>query len=145
MPIPADPSPPRPGVDIRHSRDGLSTTEVRERTAAGRVNSVPTATSRSAGEIVQANVFTLFNAVVGGCFILLFVLGQWRDALFGLSAISNSLIGIVQEYRAKRSLDQLAITQAATNTVIRNGARERIPSAGLVPDDTVVLAGGDQV
>ncbi|WP_285246218.1 HAD-IC family P-type ATPase [Pseudarthrobacter sp. efr-133-R2A-89] len=134
-----------PDVEARRAREGLTTGEVRERTAAGRINSVPTATSRTVLEIVRANVFTLFNAVVGGCFILLFVLGQWRDALFGLSAISNSLIGIVQEYRAKRSLDELAITQAATNTVIRNGARERIPSAGLVPDDIVVLAGGDQV
>lgn len=134
-----------PGLDVRHTRDGLSTAEVRERTAAGRVNGVPTATSRSAWEIIQANVFTLFNGVVGGCFILLLVLGQWRDALFGLSAISNSLIGIIQEYRAKRSLDQLAILQAARNTVLRNGSREVISSEELVPDDLVVLNAGDQV
>ena len=134
-----------PGLDASHARDGLSTAEVRERTAAGRINTVPTATSRSVGEIVQANVFTLFNGVVGGCFILLLVLGQWRDALFGLSAISNSLIGIIQEYRAKRSLDQLAILHAARNTVIRNGARVSIPSGELVPDDLVVLNAGDQV
>ena len=145
MPAAGEAGPSAPEVDARRALDGLTTRDVLERTAAGRINSVPTATSRTVREIIQANVFTLFNAVVGGCFILLFVLGQWRDALFGLSAISNSLIGIVQEYRAKRSLDQLAITQAATNTVIRNGARERIPSTGLVPDDIVVLAGGDQV
>ena len=145
MPITGDHGVPGPGVDIRHSRDGLSTAEVLERTTAGRVNSVPTATSRSVREIVQANVFTLFNAVVGGCFILLLVLGQWRDALFGLSAISNSLIGIIQEYRAKRSLDQLAILQAARNTVVRNGARQTISSEELVPDDLVVLNAGDQV
>ncbi|MHC6230749.1 HAD-IC family P-type ATPase [Arthrobacter sp. MMS24-T111] len=145
MPAAGKAGPSAPDVEARRAREGLTTGEVRDRTAAGRINSVPTDTSRTIRAIVQANVFTLFNAVVGGCFILLFVLGQWRDALFGLSAISNSLIGIVQEYRAKRSLDRLAITQAATNTVIRNGARERIPSAGLVPDDTVVLAGGDQV
>ena len=134
-----------PGLDASHARTGLSTAEVRERTAAGRINTVPTATSRSVGEIVQANVFTLFNGVVGGCFILLLVLGQWRDALFGLSAISNSLIGIIQEYRAKRSLDQLAILHAARNTVIRNGARVSISSGELVPDDLVVLNAGDQV
>ncbi|WP_457950335.1 HAD-IC family P-type ATPase [Pseudarthrobacter sp. alpha12b] len=134
-----------PGLDFHHARDGLSTAEVRERTVAGLMNSVPTATSRSVGEIVQANVFTLFNAVVGGCFILLLVLGQWRDALFGLSAVSNSLIGIIQEYRAKRSLDQLAILQVARNTVVRNGAREVISSEDLVTDDLVVLNAGDQV
>lgn len=145
MTIAGDNGRPVPGLDVSHPRDGLSTAEVRERTAAGRVNSVPTATSRSAWEIVQANVFTLFNGVVGGCFILLLVLGQWRDALFGLSAISNSLIGIIQEYRAKRSLDQLAILQAARNTVVRNGAREVVSSDELVPDDLVVLNAGDQV
>src|SRR6478736_357701 len=134
-----------PDVEARRAREGLTTGEVQERTAAGRINSVPTATSRTVLAIVQANVFTLFNAVVGGCFILLFVLGQWRDALFGLSAISNSLIGIVQEYRAKRSLDQLAILQVARNTVVRNGARETISSEDLVPDDLVVLTAGDQV
>ncbi len=134
-----------PGVDVRQARDGLSTAEVQERTAAGRINSVPTATSRSVGEIVHANVFTLFNGVVGGCFILLLVLGQWRDALFGLSAVSNSLIGIIQEYRAKRSLDQLAILHAARSTVVRNGIREAISSEELVPDDLLVLNAGDQV
>ena len=145
MSIAGENGAPVPGVDLRHARDGLSTAEVRERRAAGRINSVPTATSRSVGEIVRANVFTLFNGVVGGCFLLLLVLGQWRDALFGLSAVSNSLIGIVQEYRAKRSLDQLAILQAARNTVVRDGARETIPSEELVPDDLVVLNAGDQV
>jgi len=136
---------PVPGLDVRHAREGLSAAEVRERTAAGRINGVPTATSRTVGEIVQANVFTLFNGVVGGCFILLLVLGQWRDALFGLSAVSNSLIGIIQEYRAKRLLDQLAILHAARSTVVRNGARETISSEELVPDDLVVLNAGDQV
>ena len=145
MPSAKDRGTSVPDVDFRHARDGLSTAEVRERTAAGRINTVPTATSRSVGEIVQANVFTLFNGVVGGCFILLLVLGQWRDALFGLSAISNSLIGIIQEYRAKRSLDQLAILEATGNSVIRNGAREVISSEELVPDDVVVLNAGDQV
>ncbi|MFP5312242.1 MAG: HAD-IC family P-type ATPase, partial [Actinomycetes bacterium] len=136
---------PLPGLDGRHALEGLSTAEVRERTAAGRVNSAPTATSRTVADIVRANVFTLFNGVVGGCFILLLVLGQWRDALFGLSAVSNSLIGIVQEYRAKRSLDRLTILQASRNTVIRNGTRGSIPSEELVPGDLVVLNAGDQV
>ncbi|MDQ0664105.1 cation-transporting ATPase E [Arthrobacter ulcerisalmonis] len=145
MPAAGEDGASAPDLDIRRARDGLSTAEVRERTVAGHINSVPTATSRSVGAIVQANVFTLFNGVVGGCFILLLVLGQWRDALFGLSAISNSLIGIIQEYRAKRSLDQLAILEAARNTVIRNGARDVISSEELVPDDIVVLTAGDQV
>ncbi|MBX7444551.1 MULTISPECIES: HAD-IC family P-type ATPase [unclassified Arthrobacter] len=129
----------------RGAPEGLSTAEVLERTHSGQVNSVPAATSRSVWDIVRANVFTLFNAIVGGSFLLLLVLGQWRDALFGLSAISNALIGIIQEYRAKRSLDQLAILHAATSRVIRNGARTEIPSGELVADDLVVLSAGDEV
>lgn len=129
----------------RGALEGLSTAEVLERTHSGQVNSVPAATSRSVWDIVRANVLTLFNGIVGGSFLLLLVLGQWRDALFGLSAISNALIGIIQEYRAKRSLDQLAILHAATSRVIRNGARTEIPSEELVPDDLVLLSAGDQV
>ncbi|NUT70964.1 HAD-IC family P-type ATPase [Pseudarthrobacter sp. C4D7] len=145
MSIAGESGPPVRGVDGHHARGGLTSAQVQELTAAGRINSVPTATSRSVGDIVKANVLTLFNGVVGGCFILLLVLGQWRDALFGLSAISNSLIGIIQEYRAKRSLDQLAILQTARNTVVRDGVRESISSEELVPGDLVVLYAGDQV
>lgn len=124
---------------------GLSGKEVLARTSAGRVNSVPFAASRTIWQIVQANVLTLFNGIVAGSFLLLFLLDQWRDALFGLSAVGNSLIGIVQEYRAKRSLDHLAILHAAKNRVLRDGTRQEIPAACLVPDDLVVLSAGDQV
>ncbi|MGK3648459.1 HAD-IC family P-type ATPase [Pseudarthrobacter enclensis] len=124
---------------------GLTSAEVAERTARGETNSVPDATSRSVWEIVRANVLTLFNGIVGGSFILLFVLGQWRDALFGFSAVGNALIGIVQEYRAKKSLDRLAILHAVDARVVRDGAPGRVPAAELVPDDVVLLNPGDQV
>ncbi|SDT33726.1 cation-transporting ATPase E [Pseudarthrobacter equi] len=124
---------------------GLSSAGVAERTARGETNSVPAATSRSLWEIVRANVFTLFNGIVAGSFVLLFVLGQWRDALFGFSALGNAVIGIVQEYRAKKSLDHLAILQAARSRVIRDGVPQWIPAEDLVPDDVVLLSAGDQV
>ena len=134
---PAQGSRPGPG--------GLSSAEVLERTRAGRVNSVPFAASRTVWQIIRANVLTLFNGIVACSFLLLFILDQWRDALFGLSAVGNSVIGIVQEYRAKRSLDQLAVLHAARSRVLRDGVRQEIPAAGLVPDDLVVLGAGDQV
>lgn len=125
--------------------DGLTSAEVLERTNAGQINSVPGATSRSLWEIVRAYVLTLFNAIVAGCFILLLVLDQWRDALFGFSALGNSLIGIIQEYRAKQSLDRLAILHAAKSRVIRDGVPRQIPAEALVPDDIVLLSAGEQV
>ena len=124
---------------------GLTSAEVAERTARGETNSVPDATSRSVWEIVQANVLTLFNGIVGGSFVLLFILDQWRDALFGFSALGNALIGIIQEYRAKKSLDRLAILHAVDARVVRDGAPGRVPAAELVPDDVVLLNPGDQV
>lgn len=129
----------RPGLD------GLSSAEVLARTNAGRINSIPGATTRSAWDIVRANVLTLFNAIVAACFVLLLVLDQWRDALFGFSALGNSLIGIIQEYRAKQSLDRLAILHAAQSRVIRDGSPRLIPAEALVPDDIVLLSAGEQV
>lgn len=80
---------------------GLSAAEVKERKLAGLTNGVPDTSSRSLWQIVRANVLTLFNGIVGGCFLLLLLLGQWQDALFGFTALSNAVIGVVQEYRAK--------------------------------------------
>ncbi|MGC0237436.1 hypothetical protein [Arthrobacter sp. SD76] len=98
---------------------------------------MPFAASRTVWQIIRANVLTLFNGIVACSFLLLFVLDQWRDALFGLSAVGNSVIGIVQEYRAKRSLDQLAVLHAARSRVLRDGVRQEIPAAGLFP--TILL------
>lgn len=137
------PSSSMPGG--RRWHDGLTSADVLERTSAGRINRVPGTTSRSLWEIVRANVLTLFNGIVAGCFILLLVLDQWRDALFGFSALGNSLIGIVQEYRAKKSLDRLAILHAAESKVVRDGRPQRIPADALVPDDIVLLSAGEQV
>lgn len=83
------------------------------RTEAGLANRVSGNPSRTLWQILRANLLTLFNAIVGCSFVLLLLLGQWKDALFGLAAVGNILIGVVQEYRAKRSLDRLAILNAS--------------------------------
>lgn len=124
---------------------GLTRGEVVSRLSNGLGNLAPDATSRSLWEIVRANVLTLFNAIVGTSFVLLLLLGRWQDALFGLSAVGNAVIGVVQEYRAKRSLDRLAVLEAPLTRVLRDGKIQEIPTADVVLDDVLVLRPGDQV
>ncbi|MDR7085141.1 cation-transporting ATPase E [Arthrobacter ginsengisoli] len=124
---------------------GLSRGDVASRMRHGLANQAPDATSRSLWEIVRANVLTLFNAIVGTSFVLLLLLGSWQDALFGLSAVGNSVIGVVQEYRAKVSLDRLAVLEAPRARVLRDGTVQEIATADVVLDDVLVLRAGDQV
>jgi cation-transporting P-type ATPase E len=124
---------------------GLSDADVATRVEAGLTNTLPDSSSRSLWEIFRANVFTLFNGIVAGSFLLLLLLGEWRDALFGFAAVSNAVIGVVQEYTAKRSLDRLAILTAPRARVMRNGAVQEIGVEDVVRDDVLVLRAGDQV
>ena len=124
---------------------GLSQGEVATRVEHGLTNRVPDTTSRSLWQIFRANVFTLFNAIVGTSFLLLLLLGQWQDALFGLAAVSNAVIGVVEEYRAKKSLDRLAVLNAPLARVLREGQIHDIATADVVKDDVLVLRAGDQV
>ena len=128
-----------------HRPTGLTAAEIAERVASGRVNAALTGTSRSVWEIVQANVFTRFNAILGALFVLILVTGSWADGLFGIVLIVNSGIGIVQEYLAKRKLDALALLHAPTATVVRAGQVVTIPTAEVVLDELVELHTGDQV
>ena len=82
---------------------------------------------------------------MGTSFVLLLLLGSWQDALFGLAAVGNAVIGVVQEYRAKRSLDRLAVLEAPLARVLRDGTVQEIPTADVVLDDVLVLRAGDQV
>ena len=124
---------------------GLTASQVAERIADGRTNAFDQTSSRSVWSIVKANVFTLFNAIVLGCFVVLFALGRWQDALFGFSAVANAVIGSVQEFRAKRALDRLALLNAPLARVRRDGVDAEIAPAEVVLDDVLVLRAGDQV
>ena len=141
----------RHGPELFHRRvtgpaaAGLSRGDVATRMSRGLANRVPDATSRSLWEIIRANVLTLFNAIVGTSFVILLLLGSWQDALFGLAAVGNAVIGVVQEYRAKRSLDRLAVLEAPLARVLRDGTVQEIPTADVVLDDVLVLRAGDQV
>ncbi|MEV7663330.1 HAD-IC family P-type ATPase [Paenarthrobacter sp. NPDC089316] len=127
------------------SAHGLNSAEVAERVAAGQTNAFVQDTSRSVWSIVRANVLTLFNGIILACFIVLFAIGRWQDALFGFSAIANAVIGSVQEYRAKRALDRLALLNAPHARVLRDGSEAEISLDDVVMDDTLVLRAGDQV
>ncbi len=125
---------------------GLSSTEVAERVADGRVNTLPDAPTRTIGEIVRANVLTPVNAIVG--VLLVFVVlanGISPDMLFGGVIITNSVIGIVQELRARAALNRLAVLTAPHAVVVRDGETTELEVEQVVLDELLVLAPGAQV
>ncbi|WP_035798740.1 cation-translocating P-type ATPase [Kitasatospora mediocidica] len=132
----------RPGQGRRH---GLTAAEVAERVARGQVNDVPVRSSRSISEIVRANVFTRFNAIIGVLFGIILVVGPIQDGLFGLVIVANTAIGVVQEVRAKQTLDSLALIGEARPEVRRDGQAQQVAVAEIVLDDTVLLGIGDKV
>jgi cation-transporting ATPase E len=131
---------------IAASPEGLTAAQVAERTAAGQVNVVTETTSRTTGEIIRANVVTRFNILLGVLLlIILLVVQQPKDALFGIVLVANAAIGIVQEIRAKRTLDRLALLTAPLASVQRAGQQVQIPVDQLVTDDVIAISTGDQV
>ncbi|WP_378147989.1 HAD-IC family P-type ATPase [Cnuibacter sp. UC19_7] len=144
-PTSADPRTEIPERDGPLDLAGLSAADVAERIAAGETNAFVADSSRSVWSIVRANVFTLFNAIIAGCFLVLLFVGRWQDALFGFSAIANALIGSIQEYRAKLALDRLALLNAVDARVRRDGAEVEVPTQDVVKGDLLVLRAGDQV
>ncbi|GAA2285989.1 HAD-IC family P-type ATPase [Nonomuraea roseoviolacea subsp. roseoviolacea] len=113
--------------------------------AQAKRNIVPRRSSRSFGAIFRANVFTLFNLVIGVLWALILIFGQWQDGLFGLVIVANALIGIVQEWRAKRTLDRLAVINEAPVMVRRDGRDQEIHPQDVVLGDLVLLGSGDRL
>jgi cation-transporting ATPase E len=124
---------------------GLTTDDVAARVADGQTNAGGERTSRSFAEILRANIFTRFNLILGTLLVAILAVGQLQDALFGIVLVSNSLIGIVQEVRAKRTLDNLAVLNAPRARVVRDGSTSDIDVDEVVLDDIVELHTGDQV
>src|SRR2546425_2579247 len=125
--------------------DGLDEAAVRERVRRGEVNEVPRAASRTIWQIVRANVFTPFNALLGGLLVVILSIGAPQDALFGAVLVANTAIGIFQELRAKRTLDRLAVLTAPRARVVRAGEVGEIAVDQVVLDDVLELRPGDQV
>jgi cation-transporting ATPase E len=105
----------------------------------------PEDSSRSLASIVAANVFTLFNAIIAGFFVLDIGLGLYADALFGVIAVVNSSIGIYQEKKAKETLDEIAVLVAPHARVVRDGATVELTADEVVPGDVVQVGPGDQL
>ena len=128
-----------------YATEGLTQEELALRVQLRLTNAVSSSSSRSIASILRANLFTLFNAVVGGSFIILLILGQWRDAIFGVIVIANIGIGVVQEFRSKRTLDRLALISAPLARVRRGGKTLDVATDQVVLDELLVLRTGDQV
>lgn len=124
---------------------GLSQLEVSTRLSLGQSNSQEFGNSRSLITILRANLFTLFNGVVGGAFVVLLVLGYWQDALFGIAVLLNITVGIVQEYRSKRVLDKLTFLNQSPVLVRREGRTLKVSIQQVVLDDLIELTAGDQL
>src|SRR5262245_3850474 len=124
---------------------GLTPDEVRERVERGQTNDAGDRTSRTYAEIIRANVFTRFNAILGTMLAVILVVGQIQDATFGIILVANAAIGIIQEIRAKRTLDRLAVLSAPKARVVRAGEVSEIAVEGVGLDDLLELRTGDQV
>ncbi|MEU0160854.1 HAD-IC family P-type ATPase [Streptomyces sp. NPDC006261] len=140
-----DPVHPMDLPPSAHDATGLTTAEVAERVARGEVNDVPVRSSRSVTEIVRANVFTRFNLIIGVLWVIMLFVAPIQDSLFGFVIVANTGIGIIQEWRAKKTLDSLAVIGEAKPTVRRDGVAAGISTHEIVLGDVVELGPGDKV
>jgi cation-transporting ATPase E len=124
---------------------GLTDAEVAHRVAEGKTNDVPTRAARSVSDIVRANVFTRINAILGVLLIIVMSTGSVINGAFGLLIIANSAIGIIQELRAKQTLDKLAIVGQTKPLVRRQSGTQALMPSEVVLDDIIELGPGDQI
>ncbi|GAQ62621.1 MULTISPECIES: HAD-IC family P-type ATPase [Streptomyces] len=133
-------APARPG-----RARGLTAAEVAGRVARGEVNDVPVRSSRSLVDIVRANVFTRFNAIIGVLWVIMLFVAPIQDSLFGFVILANTGIGIVQEWRAKKTLDSLAVIGEAKPTVRRDGVAAPVGTSEIVLGDLIEIGPGDKI
>ena len=125
---------------------GLSEQEARARRERGLGNRMPPATGRTYRQIVRENVLTFVNGVIFALGLTLLILGQWGDALVSVVVVGvNVLVGLVQEIRAKRVLDRIALLTRPTARVIRDSLSREIDPAELVLGDLIAIGPGDQM
>src|SRR6266581_3561882 len=138
--------PPVPAVPVAETPPAeLSSGQVTERVSRGLTNAGGEHTSRSVAHILRANILTRFNLILGVLLAVILAVGQPQDALFGVVLVTNALIGIGQELRAKRTLDRLAVLSAPRVRVIRDGAPREVAVDEVVADDLVDVRAGDQL
>ncbi len=124
---------------------GLTDEEVRQRVEEGLTNRADISTDKTTKEIVVSNVFTYFNLIFLVITILLIMVGSFRNLTFLPIIIGNTVIGIVQEIRAKKTLEKMSLLNAPHADVIRNGSVKQISTEKLVKDDVILLTAGKQI
>ena len=124
---------------------GLTDEEVRQRVEEGFTNRTDISTDKTTKEIVVSNVFTYFNLIFLVITILLIMVGSFRNLTFLPIIIGNTVIGIVQEIRAKKTLEKMSLLNAPHADVIRNGSVKQISTDELVKDDVILLTAGKQI
>lgn len=124
---------------------GLTDEEVRQRVEEGLTNRADISTDKTTKEIVISNVFTYFNLIFLVITILLIMVGSFRNLTFLPIIIGNTVIGIVQEIRAKKTLEKMSLLNAPHADVIRNGSVKQISTEKLVKDDVILLTAGKQI
>lgn len=140
----ARPDSARPAT-VTSRETGLTGAQVAERVERGQVNDVPVRSSRSTVDIVRANVFTRFNAIIGVLWLIMLIVAPIQDSLFGFVILANTGIGIVQEWRAKKTLDSLALIGEVRPTVRRDGTAAQVSTSEIVLDDLIEIGPGDKV
>ena len=124
---------------------GLTQTEAEERLAAGLGNSTKRTGGKSYASIFVGNIFTFFNLLGLAIMILMAALGSYPNLFFGVIIIANTTIGIVQEIRAKRTIDKLSLLNAPQVKVIRDGREQTIDASSVVRDDIIKIEAGNQI
>ena len=129
-----------PKIDV-----GLTSEQVAKRTEDNLVNISSVKTCKSIGSILLKNIFTFFNMICLAVAIALIVVGAYSDLLFMVIVTLNTVIGIVQEIRAKRTMDKLSLTNSNFVKVLRDGDEEEVYKTEVVLDDVLVLNSGMQI
>jgi cation-transporting ATPase E len=131
--------------NINSEFNGLTAAEVNARIEAGKINIADDSSDRTTGKIIRDNLLTYFNLIFLVITVLLCIAGAFRDLTFLPIIIGNILIGIVQELRAKKTLDKMKILNAGHAVVIREGKRQKVTAEELVIDDLIWLSSGDAI
>ena len=124
---------------------GLTSEEVRVRIDNGQTNHTDISTQKTVGQIVKSNLLTYFNLIFLILTVLLCIVGSFRNLTFLPVIIGNTVIGIFQELRAKKTLDKMSMLNAPHSIVVRDGEQQQIQSEELVKDNIIILSAGNQI
>lgn len=124
---------------------GLTQKEVKERINAGKTNQSDASTGLTVKQIILSNTLTYFNLIFLVITVLLCIVGSFRNLTFLPIILWNIIIGIIQEWRAKKTLDKMNLLNAPHAIVVRDGKESKVTSEELVQDDVVLLSAGEQI